>query len=89
MAWYAADGSLNITIVSGAARTGVYAADGSVNTVVSDGNDARGAYHPCGAWWIAVAPTIKGFRAPDGSMNVSATPYTGGGQRVTVVSGSL
>jgi len=87
---YAADGSMNITVVSGLAKTGVYAANGSINTVVSDEIGWAGAYHPCGAWWVVSAPSTKvGYRAPDGSMYVSVSPYTSKGQRVTVVAGSL
>lgn len=86
----AADGSLNITVVSGASYTGVMANDGSFNVVVATGSVYVGAYHPCGAWWVTVAPSgIHSLRAPDGSLYVSETPYTTGGQRVTVVSGSL
>lgn len=87
--YYAADGSMNVTVVSGTTGTGLYARDGSINVVKSSGS-ANGAYHPCGALWVTVA-TSGGhpLRAPDGSLYVSESPYTNGGQRVTVVSGSL
>lgn len=87
---YASDGSMNITVVSGTTLTGTYASDGSINVVVSTGLVFVGAYHPCGAWWVTVAPSgVHGIRAPDGSLYVSETPFTNDGQRVTVVSGSL
>lgn len=90
--YYAADGSMNVTVVSGTAGTGLYASDGSINVVKSPGTGTGivGTYHPCGALWVTVA-TSGGhpLRAPDGSLYVSTTPYTNGGQHVTVVSGSL
>ena len=86
---YAADGSYNISVVNGSTRTGAYAADGSINVVVSDGNGIKGAIHPCGAWYVTVAVNAKTMKAPDGSLYVQASPYTKGGQRVTVVSGAL
>lgn len=92
MALYASDGSINLTVVSGSSFTGVYANDGSYNVVVSPGTYV-GAYHPCGALYVtvAVSPTTGALpiRAPDGSLYVSVSPYTNGGQKVTVVSGSL
>ncbi len=93
MSFYAADGSMNVTVVDGLSYTGLHAADGSINVILASGLTYVGAYHPCGAWWVTVAPTPSTYpnpiRAPDGSLNVSETPYTNGGQRVTVVSGSL
>ncbi len=90
---YAADGSLNVSSVNGLTYTGLYAADGSINVVVSSGASYVGAYHPCGALNVtdAPAPSIGALpmRAPDGSLNVSQSPYTNGGQRVTVVSGTI
>lgn len=88
---HAADGSMNISVVSGSVYTGLYAADGSYNVVVSPGGSQVGAYSPCGAWYVTVAPanTLIGIRAPDGSLYVYTGTYTGMGQRVTVVSGSL
>lgn len=88
---YAADGSWNITVVSGSVYTGLYAADGSYNVVVSPGGSQVGAYAPCGAWYVTRAPasTLVGMRAPDGSLYVYTGAYTGSGQRVTVVSGVL
>lgn len=90
MSLYAADGSLNITVVNGNTYTGLYAADGSINVVVSNGSSIVGAYHPCGAWWVTVAGSgLLPARAPDGSLYIATTPYTTRGTRVTVVSGSL
>jgi hypothetical protein len=93
MGFYAADGSMNVTVVDGVSYTGLYAADGSINVIKSTGLVYVGAYHPCGAWWVTLSPTPSTYpnpvRAPDGSLNVSESPYTNGGQRVTVVSGSL
>src|SRR5882762_1322629 len=91
--FYAADGSMNVTVVPGTSYTGLYAADGSINVVKATGSTYVGAYHPCGAWWVtpAIAPTIGALpiRAPDGSLYVSGTPFTNGAQRVNVVSRSL
>jgi hypothetical protein len=86
---YAADGSFNLTIVSGSVYTGLYAADGSYNVVQAPGNVYVGAYHPCGAWWVThVSGPVGPIRAADGSLNVTDTPYFTGAQKVTVVSGS-
>ena len=96
MAWvgkYAADGSWNVSVVPGNAYTGFFANDGSVNVVISPGGSFVGANAPCGGLYItkAPAPSIGGlpFQAPDGSLNVSQTPFTNGGQKVTVVSGVI
>lgn len=88
---HAADGSLNVTVVSGTSLTGLYAADGSINVVVTDGSSYVGAYAPCGAWNVfLVTSGIKGYYAPNGAMNVTQTPYlVSGAVRVTVLSGSL
>jgi hypothetical protein len=93
MPLYAADGSMNVTVVSGASYTGLYAPDGSINVIKAPGGTYVGAYHPCGAWWVNVAgsPSVGAnpLRNVDGSLNVSEPPYTNGGMKVTVVSGSL
>lgn len=93
---YAANGSINVTVVDGTARTGLYAADGSWNVVVATGLTPVGAYHPCGALWVTPVFSITTplpFRAPDGSMYVVDGTTSGksvaSGQPVTVVSGSL
>lgn len=92
----AADGSLNVTVVSGSSYTGVYAADGSINVIKAPGDTYVGTYHPCGAWYVTLvsSPTSPTpWRAADGSLNVYITlglnANTLGGQPVTVVSGSL
>lgn len=88
---YAADGSLNVTVVSGTSYTGLYAANGSYNVIKSPGTSLVGAYHPCGAMWVSISPgTLSPMRAPDGSLYVQRSPYKeNAGQKVTVVSGSL
>lgn len=88
---YAADGSLNVTVVSGSSFTGVYAADGSVNVVLSPGVGFVGLYAPCGAWYVTLITSgLAGRYAVDGSMNVTQSPYViTGAVRVTAVSGSL
>lgn len=93
MSTFASDGSVNVTVVSGSTYTGLFAADGSYNVIKAPGNAYVGASHPCGAWYVTVAisPTVGAlpWRAPDGSLYVSVSPYTNGGEHVTVVSGSL
>lgn len=88
---HAADGSLNVTVVTGNSLTGLYAADGSINVVVVSGGGLKGAYAPCGAWNVTLVTSgICGYYAADGSMNVAQSPYTStGAVRVTAVSGSL
>lgn len=91
MGIYAADGSINVTVVDGTTRTGLYAADGSWNVVLSDGVGFAGVYHPCGGYNVTVLTGgPEGIFATDGSLFVQETPYTySGGLKVTVVSGSL
>lgn len=91
MPWNAADGSINVTVVSGSTRTGVMAADGSLNIIKSAGTSPVGAYHPCGAMYVSLpGAATKSIKAADGSMNVSKSgAYFSGTQRVTVVSGVL
>ena len=88
---YAADGSTNVTVVSGSSLTGLYAADGSINVFKPSGLAPVGIYAPCGAKNVTVVTSGQhGYYAPDGSMNIAVSPYTAkGAQRVTVVSGSL
>lgn len=92
---YAADGSLNVTVVNGATYTGLYAADGSYNVFVVDGTVYVGEYAPCGAWNVRTAPApaagsgAQTQTSPEGGLYVSQTPYTNGAQRVTVVSGVI
>lgn len=92
MSYYAANGSINVSVIDGNTRTGLYAADGSINVVLSPGSGYVGAYAPCGAWYVTVSTgTLVPIRAPDGSLYVSQSgpPSTNSGQPVTVVSGSL
>lgn len=92
MSYYAANGSVNVTVVDGSVYTGLYAADGSINVVKATGSVYVGAYHPCGAKWVTLSPgSFVGVQAPDGSMYVNDTGSvsTNSGQPVTVVSGSL
>jgi hypothetical protein len=93
MGFYAADGSMNVTVVDGLSYTGLHASDGSINVIKSPGGSYVGAYHPCGAWWVTLTPGgAVPIRAPDGSMYVDDTGLSfnkNTGQRVTVVSGTL
>jgi len=90
MSLYAADGSLNVTIVDGTTLTGLIAPDGSRYAVVSDGSAFVGVTHPCGAMWVTNAPTggYVSLNAPDGSLYVAETRRDGA-MHVTVLSGSL
>lgn len=90
MSVYAADGSINITIVDGATRVGRYAPDGSWYAVVDP--TPRGLNNPCGALNITEATGTDpvSVYSPKGFLRVSTSPYTPtGGQRVTVISGVL
>lgn len=90
MSFYAADGSINISVVDGNSYTGLYAADGSINVVVSPGGSQVGIYAPCGAWYVTVSPgTLIPRQAPDGSLYVNTSLAQDGSQSVTVTSGSL
>lgn len=91
MSLYAADGSFNVSIVSGSSYTGLMAADGSYNVVKAPGGSYVGAYAPCGAYYVTVTDSAKrGFRAPDGSLYVSSSPYVpNGAARITIVAGSF
>ena len=86
--FYAADGSMNVTVVDGTSFKGVFAADGSINIKVR--SSEYGVYHSCGALLVTVRSVAgNSIYTPDGSLYVSASPYVSGSQRVTVVSGSL
>lgn len=90
MSFYANDGSMNVSVVSGSSYTGLYAIDGSINVVKAAGSTPVGAYHPCGGLWVTVSPgTSVSRQAPDGSLYVNTTLAKDGSQPVTVVSGSL
>lgn len=93
MGYYAADGSMNVTVVDGSTYTGLHAPDGSINVIKAPGGVYVGAHHPCGAWWVTLSPGgLIPARAPDGSLYVNDTdgmPAKNSGRPVTVVSGSL
>jgi hypothetical protein len=90
MSLYAADGSLNITVVSGSTYVGRYAPDGSMNVVVSNGSTYTGLHHPSGAMYVIDTNSpITSIQHPSGAWYVSDSPYQTGANRVTVVSGSL
>lgn len=87
---YAADGSINVTQVSGAAYVGRYAPDGSMNVFISSGTSPVGKTHASGAQQIV--RNLSGtqhYHHGDGSTLIQTTPYTLGGQRITIVSGSI
>jgi len=86
---FAADGSWNVAVVNGATYTGLYSPDGAVNVFQSVTSGPIGLYAPCGAYNVTVPVTPSGMQAANGSLNISTTPYTNGGQHVTVVSGVL
>lgn len=90
MALYAADGSLNVTVVNGLTYVGRYAPDGSVNVVLSDGSTYTGLNHPSGAMYVinTESPIIS-IQHPSGAWYVSDSPYYTGSNRVTAVSGSI
>jgi hypothetical protein len=93
MSLYAADGSINVSVVDGSTRTGLQAADGSYNVIASPGSSYVGLYHPCGAYYVTPVTdnTFRPSHAPDGSLYVTNTgsPSKNQGLPVTVVSGTL
>lgn len=90
MAAYAADGSLNITIVDGNTYTGRYATDGSTYAVVTDGSTYTGLHHRCGAMYIVnTNSAVTSIQHPSGGVYVSDSTYANGSIRVTVISGAL
>lgn len=90
---YAANGSLNISVVDGSTYTGVKAVDGSTYVVQNDGvTTYSGAYHKCGALNVfKYISGISNIRSPNGSLvvNPSVSINNNTGQPVTVVSGVL
>lgn len=81
---YAADGSWNVTVVSGTDTNGMYAPDGSIRVVVR--TIEYGIYHYSGAILVTVRTTPgSSIYTPDGSLYVSESPYVYGSQKVTVV----
>jgi len=93
MALYAADGSMNVTVVDGNSYSGLYAADGSLNVIKAPGGTYVGLHHPCGALYVTAVTDTSFYPAyaPDGSLYVTNTgmPKKNQGAPVTVVSGSL
>lgn len=84
MSLYAADGSYNVTVVSGSTYTGLHAPDGSYNVVVVDGSAITGLYHKCGAYnVIQYVSGPASYYAPCGAIMVSQTPYVSGTMKVT------
>lgn len=89
MTLYAADGSLNVTVVDGSTFTGAQAPDGSLYVVKRTSEIGR--YHPCGALLVTpiTSTNTQGALAPDGSLFVSEAGYFQTSQKVTVVSGTF
>ena len=89
MGIYAADGSLNVTVVDGSSFTGAQAPDGSLYVVKRTSEIGR--YHPCGALLVTpiTSNAAAGALASDGSLFVSEGPYYQTSQKVTVVSGTF
>lgn len=88
---YAADGSYNVTAVTGATYTGLYALDGSLNVVQKDGTILTGLYHPCGAYNVVLYSSGEArIQHSSGAYLISkAGAYVPNTMRVTVVSGSI
>lgn len=93
MSTYNTDGTINVTVVTGASFVGLYAPDGSINVVKDTGSTFVGLEHPCGAWWVTPVTdtSIRTAYSPNGSLYVTNTgmPLRSQGQPITVVSGSL
>lgn len=90
MTFYAADGSMNVTVVSGAAITGVQAPDGSTNVVQVNGLSIVGEQHPCGAYNIVNDGTSVGYNHKSGALNVSQFgAYRENTVKVTAVTGVI
>src|SRR5688572_16443964 len=88
MATQAADGSLNVTVVSGSTYVGALAPDGSLNVVDTNGLSWVGRVHPSGALNVVLGNSF-GVNHKTGALVVSTSPYVSGTQRVTIVSGNL
>lgn len=94
MGVYAADGSINVTIVDGLSVVGAYAPDGSWNVIESDGT-VGSLRHPCGALRVTFVNglSVVGQYAADGSLNViesaGASPvgyyHPSGATNITIV----
>lgn len=90
MATYAANGSTNVTVVNGSTYVGRYAPNGSLNVVSRTEGTYTGIHHPSGAMNVVLSnsPSKKGH-SPGGPAYVAVSPFTNGGERVTVISGAL
>lgn len=94
MAFYAADGSWNITIVDGQTRVGRFNANGSTHVVNAETEltPGVGQYHPSGALRVTVATANnakgEGRYAKNGSLLVSTTGAFNA-QKVTILSGAF
>jgi len=95
---FAANGSWNVTVVTGSSAVGIFATDGSINVFNASAiNTPVGAYHASGA--LNVVPTSSStflpLRHPNGSLYVTDGSSSGAGillnrgQPVTVISGTL
>lgn len=91
MPFYAANGTMNVTVVNGSSYSGLYAADGSVNVVQVNGSAITGRYHPCGAYNVVLYTSGATTAAhPCGALLVSQVGgYVPNTTQVTVVSGTL
>ena len=88
---YATNGSLNVTVVLGAANVGRYAPDRSMNVFQPNGLAWAGNNNKCGAMNVTKVTAGQAHRyAKDGSTNVTISPFVANGaQRITVVAGVL
>lgn len=87
----AANGTKNVSVVTGASYTGLYAADGSFNVVQVPGSTYTGLYHPCGAYNVVLYTTGNTtLQHPCGAYLVSQVgAYIPNTYQVTVVAGTL
>lgn len=86
---YAADGSINVSVVSAGSYSGLYHNDYSWNVIPSTTGFGY-VDPPTGAIRVTLtAVPVNSIYAPDGSMYVSVSPYIGNTRHVTVVNGSF
>lgn len=86
---YAADGSINVSVVSGGSYSGLYHNDYSWNVIP---NTTGFGYvdPPTGAIRVTLTTSaVNSIYAPDGSMYVSQSPYIGNTLHITAVNGSF
>ena len=91
MPLYAANGTINVTVVSGSSFVGAYAANGSKNIQLAPESGFCGRVAPCGAEYAVNSPEQQqGLYAPNGAIYITDNPNsTSGALHVTVVSGTL